>query len=124
MAAFASDGILDGTPLKIAECTQATACSAQPTSIAEIDTYALAQVALTPGDGNDFTIANGDTNGRKVTVAQKADVAITDNGTANHMALDDGVKFIVTTVTPKALTSGDTTTFPAWDSEIADPVAA
>jgi hypothetical protein len=85
--------------------------------------YALtAAAAMLPAD---FTQANGDVDGRKHAVAQKADVAIHTSGTADHVALvDDAQRRLldVTTCTPQALTAGGTVTFPTWDHEIGDPV--
>lgn len=83
--------------------------------------YALANVAMS---GGDFTNADGDTSGRKVTVAQKADISIHTTGDGNHVALlDDGEKELrlVTTCTSQTLTAGNTVTIPAYDYEIADP---
>jgi hypothetical protein len=78
---------------------------------------------MTAGAGNgDYTIADGDTNGRKLTVLQQTAMSITASGTANHIVLDDGTTLLyVTTATAQALTSGGTVTVPAWDIEIADP---
>jgi len=97
-----------------------TVCSQEPTTRTEaVTTYALADVAMASGD---FTIADGDTNGRKVTVGAKADVPVDTTGTGNHVALVDGTRLLyVTTCTAQALTSGNTVNFPAWDAEIADP---
>jgi len=97
-----------------------TACSAEPTTRTEaITTYALADVAMAPGD---FTVADGDTNGRKVTVAAKSAVPVDASGTATHIALCDGTRLLmVTTCTSQVLTSGNTVNFPAFDDEIADP---
>ena len=98
-------------------------CSAQPTTYAEaITTYKLADIAMTPN--TDFTKGNGDTNGRKVTVAAKAGVPIDANGTATHVALvksSGSVLLYVTTCTSQVLIAGGTVDFPAWDIEIADP---
>jgi len=99
------------------------ACSAQPTSRTEaVTTYALADVAMTVN--TDYTKANGDVSGRKVTVAAKSTVLIDVSGTATHVALVDGTRLLyVTTCTTQALTANGTNTvnFPAWDIEIADP---
>lgn len=97
-----------------------TACSAQPTTRDEaITTFKLADVAMASAD---FTIANGDVSGRKVTVAAKSDVPIDTTGTANHIALVDATRLLfVTTCTPISLTSGQNVNFPAWDDEIGDP---
>jgi hypothetical protein len=99
-----------------------TVCSGQPANEAGIAAVTLAAVALTPGAGNgDFTLANGDTNGRKLTTAQQTAISITASGDATHVVLDDGTNIYVTTCTTQTLTSGGTVTVPAWDIEIADP---
>mgnify|MGYP001052831926 CR=1 FL=1 len=69
----------------------------------------------------DYTKANGDTNGRKVTIASHSGTAITASGSATHIALlnTNGSALYQTTCTEQALTSG-TVDIPAWDIEIAD----
>ena len=110
MAKSVHDDVLDGALTVIRNgCDKMTACSAEPASFA---------------DGNDFTVANGDTSGRKLTVAAKSGVPVDAGGTANHVALLDTVNarlLYVTTATAQALTAGNTITFNAWDIEIADP---
>ena len=83
----------------------------------------LADVTMASGD---FTNANGDTNGRKTTVAAKSSVLIDTSGTATHVALLDVTNsklLYVTTCTSQALTANgsNTVNFPAWDIEVADP---
>ena len=107
------------------ECTRVVICSTQPTTYTEANaTYMLAQHTVTAGDGlGDFTIANGDTNGRKLTTLQQTGVAITNSGTAQHIALLDvvGTELLaVTTCTSQAVTSGNTATINAFDIEISD----
>lgn len=124
MAKACNDDVMDGALAVVAAANIQTACSAQPTTRTEaITTYALADIALTPGDGNgDFTIANGDSSGRKVTVAAQAGVDIDTSGTATHVALCDDTRLIyVTTCTSQALVDTGTADFPAYDIEIADP---
>ena len=126
MAKSINDTVLDGALDVIATGTEITVCSAQPTTYAEAHTtYMLATHVLTAGDGNgDFTIANGDSSGRKVTVTQQADITITNSGTATHVAITvtgTSTLLLVTTCTSQALTSGNTVTIPAFDDEIADP---
>lgn len=123
MAKAAPDSTLDALLAEIATGTRLVVCSAQPANFAGIAAVALADVALTAGlGGGDYTAANGDTNGRKVTVGAQADVPIDASGDATHVSLDDGTDLIyVTTCTTQALTSGGTVTVPAWDVEIADP---
>lgn len=114
--------VLDAALDEIATATRLVVCTGEPANFAGIAAVALADVTLTAGDGNDYTIANGDTSGRKVTVAQQADVPIDSTGTATHVSLDDATDLqYVTTCTSQALTSGGTVTVPAWDIEIADP---
>lgn len=124
MAKFANDSVMDAALAKIATGTILTVCSAQPTNRTEATaTYKLADVVLTAGDGNgDFTIANGDTSGRKVTVAQQDNIPVDSTGTATHVAICDGTNLLlVTTCTSQGLTAGNTVTVPAFDDEISDP---
>lgn len=124
MAKAAPDSTLDPVLTEIATASRLCVCSAEPANFAGIAAVLLASVAVTPGDGGgDFAIANGDTSGRKVTVAQQTGMSISSSGTGNHIVLDDGASLVfVTTCTAQALTSGGTVTVPAWDVEIADPV--
>jgi hypothetical protein len=97
-------------------------CTAEPTTRANALSIALADVAMTVN--TDYTKANGDTSGRKVTVAAKSSVLIDTSGTGTHIALCDGTNVLyVTTCTSQALTANgrNTVNFPAWDIEIADP---
>ena len=122
MAKFASDAVLDGTLEIINDCTLMTVCNAQPTTYAEAaTTFKLADVVMA---GGDFTISDGDTNGRKVRVAAKSAVPIDTTWTATHLALavsGSSTLHFVTTCTSQALTAGGTVDIPAWDIEGADP---
>jgi hypothetical protein len=121
MAKIVHDSVLDGA-LNILKngATLMVVCSTQPTTRAEaVTTYALADVAMSP---TDFTVANGDTSGRKVTVSAKSAVPVDATGNAQHIALVDGTNLLyVTTCTPQTLTAGNTVDIPVWDIEIADP---
>lgn len=121
MAKTVHDDVLDGAFDVLDQADLMTVCSAQPTTRTEaVTTYKLADIAMTPN--TDYTKANGDTNGRKVTVAAKSGVTIDTNGTALFVALVDGTRLLyVTTCTSQALTAAGTVDFPAWDIEIADP---
>lgn len=126
MAKAVHDDVLDAALAYIATADTITVCSTQPTTYTEaITTYKLADGAVTPGNGNgDFTISNGDTNGRKVRISQQDDLAIDSSGTALHIALSvsgSSKLLYVTTCTSQVLTSGGTVTIPLWDIEIADP---
>ena len=123
MAKTVHDDVLDGAFDVLDQANLMIACSAQPTSRTEaVTTYALADVAMTVN--TDYTKANGDVSGRKVTVAAKSTVLIDTSGTATHVALVDGTRLLyVTTCTSQALTANgsNTVNFPAWDIEIAGP---
>jgi hypothetical protein len=123
MSKAMNDSFADAAFDWLDQCDLIIACSAQPTTYAEAtSTYALADAAMTPD--TDFTKADGDTSGRKVTMAAKSSIAVDATGTATHIALcrsgDSSLRY-VTTCTSQALTSGNTVNFPAWDVEIADP---
>lgn len=121
MAKWANDLMMDASLDYVAGSVRMVACSAQPANYAGIAAVALADVTLA---GGDFAKANGDTSGRKVTVAAKSSVQIDVSGAATHIALDDGTTLrYVTTCTSLALTAGagNTVNFPAWDIEVADP---
>jgi len=123
MAKSISDAVLDAAIDKLATAVRQVVCSGEPANFAGIAAVALADVVLTAGVGNgDFTKANGDVSGRKLTVAQQAAVPIDTSGTATHIAYDDGAALLgVTTCTSQALTAGGTVTVPAHDAEWADP---
>lgn len=121
MAKSVHNDVLDGAWDVLDQADIMTVCNAEPTTRTEaITTFKLADVAMTPN--TDFTKADGDTSGRKVTVAAKSAVPVDTTGTATHVALCDATRLLyVTTCTSQALTSGNTVNFPAWDAEIADP---
>lgn len=125
MAKAANDLVMDAALDFIATATRLTVCTSQPTSFAEGNaTFALADVTI---DGSDFTKANGDTSGRKVTISAQSGVLIDTSGTALYVALlrvSDSTLIYVTTCTSQALTANgsNTVNVPAWDIEIADPV--
>lgn len=120
MAKWSNDSVLDALLDKVATGTILTVCTQQPTTRAEaVTTYKLADVTV---DSGDYTKANGDTSGRKLTVAEQANVPVDTTGTATHIAISDGTNLLyVTTCTSQALTAGNTVTVPTWDVEIADP---
>lgn len=123
MAKIASDRMIDGA-LNIIKnnCTRITACSAQPTTYTEGNsTYALADVTVS---SSDFTAANGDSSGRKLTVAAKTGVPVDTTGTVTHVACLDvsGTALdYVTTTASQAVGAGGTVDFGSWKIEIADP---
>jgi len=101
-------------------------CSAEPTTYTEASaTYALADHAMTEGDGNgDYTIADGDAGGRKLTVAQQASIEVDATGTATHVAICDSVAekvLEVTTCTSQAVTNGNFVTINSHKYTLGDP---
>lgn len=125
MAKATPDAVLDVFLDNIADnCDVLHVCTTEPANYAGIAALELANVTLTVGDGNgDYTIANGDTSGRKLTISQQADIDIDTSGTAQHIVLSNGTDtmYYVTTCTSQALVDTGTVTVPAWDIEIADP---
>ncbi len=127
MAKFAPDVTLEGLLAQAALADEMYVCSGQPANYAGIAAVTLAgPITLTPGNGGgDFTYADGDTSGRKVTVAAQNGASVTASGTATHIVLATGgatdLLRYVTTCTSQALTSGNTVNVPAWDIEVADP---
>jgi len=121
MAKSVHDDVLDGAFDILDQADIMTACAGQPTTRTEaVTTFKLADVAMVPN--TDYTKANGDTSGRKVTMAAKSAVPVDTSGTADHVALCDATRLLlVTTCTSQVLTAGNTVNFPAWKDEIADP---
>jgi hypothetical protein len=122
MAKKVEDYFLDAYLNKLDDCTTLHVTSAEPANHAGIAAVSLASVAMTAGAGNsDYTIANGDVSGRKLTVVQQSSISITGSGTATHVVLTDATNIWCTTCTSQALTAGGTVTVNAFDVEIADP---
>lgn len=122
MAKQAPDITIDSMFDFVDQCNIVHVCSAEPANFAGIAAVSLASVAMVPD--TDFTKANGNVSGRKVTMAAKNTVSVAVTGTATHIALartTDSTLRYVTTCTSQALTSGNTVNIPAWEIEVADP---
>lgn len=122
MAKFASTGFYDGA-YNVFKAAAGTVnyrlCSAQPTTIAECASLALASTTL--NKATEITLAVGDVSGRKMTIAAKLAIAVSVAGTGNHVAIDNGTDFFVTTATSQAVSSGGTVDIATWKDEIASP---
>lgn len=124
MAKFANDLVMDAAfDFVIAQAERLVVAAGDASGVyANLAAISLADVAI---DSGDFTKANGDTSGRKVTIAQQSSIPIDSSGTANHVHVvrDSATSRILltTTCTSQALTAGGTVTVPAWDEEIGDP---
>lgn len=71
-----------------------------------------------------FTKADGDVSGRKLTVDEFIDVAVTQTGDAQAIVIIDSgntaVLYVVTT-SIESVTASGTVTLPAWSFEFRDP---
>lgn len=96
-------------------------CTDQPANYAGIAAVSCGSVALGSGD---YTIADGDTSGRKITVAGKT-VTITADGDVDHIVIADTVNEAIkgiTTCTETAVTTSELKPVEAFDLwEIGDP---
>lgn len=72
-----------------------------------------------------LTIADGGVDGRKCTISAEAGVTIAISGTADHVALTDGVDtlWLVTPGDGQALVAGGTVDIPAFVITVRDPTA-
>lgn len=126
MTKSVNDEVLDQALDHLAtQADRMSVTNATPTTYTEaVSTFKL---AVTNVSGADFTgPANGDTSGRKITIGQKTNVAVSTTGSANSVALVDtsgaGKLLYVTEVSAtQQLVSGNTMTFNSWKIEIADP---
>lgn len=122
MAKFASNFVLDGSLQVVSQATRLVALAGQPASYALANAGALAEAVLT---GADFSISDGSVSGRKVAVAAKLGLPVLAAGTADHVALLDGVNerlLYVTTCPAQVLPAGGTVNIAGWDVEIGDPL--
>lgn len=123
MAKALDNSVYDAALAKLATAINVTLCSAQPADYAGIAAVTLAAGTQTAGLGNgSYTAANGDTSGRKVTIAALNGLAVTATGTATHVAYDDGTTLLgVTTCSSTAVTSGGTVSIGSNKLEIQAP---
>lgn len=131
MPKFLHNDIFDnGLSEFAAQCDEMTICTSDvettgvPNYIKCSSTSALIDtpIALT---GGSFAITDGDASGRKVTIAEQADVTIDTTGTAEHICLLDSVnsKVLAITTTPsEGVTATNQVSVPAFDIELLDPV--
>ena len=105
MAALMPDTVADTLLDQIALSTTVTACVTQPANFAGIaGATPLGSYTIVAGAGGaDWTIANGDTSGRKLSLGAQSGNNGTATGAANFLAFDDGATLLFTTAA-----SGDT----------------
>ena len=113
----------------VSNSTKMTVCTSQPTTYAQATSlvggggYKLAEIAIGSGDFSAF--AEGLVDGRRTSVAQKADLDVLASGTSGHIVLvqDSPQRILhITTCPPQTLTSGNKVTVPTWDIEFGDPI--
>jgi len=120
--------VLDGA-LKVikSNANLITVCTAEPTTRSlAINVvggspagYRLASIATSTAD---YTIADGSSGGRKVTVGAQNSVSVDATGSAEHVAIVDATRLLlVTTCTKQALTLGNKVNIPAFNDTIGDP---
>ena len=121
MAKWQNDTGLDAALSWFAGSTILHVCTSQPAHYAAIAAASVGSVVL---DSGDFAHADGDTSGRKLTIAAQSIPAASANGTANHVVLastGDSTLRYVTTIPSQAITSGNPINVGSWKIEIADP---
>lgn len=103
-------------------------CDGEPAGYSDATTLSSNgghKLADTAVSSSDFTISDGDTDGRKVTVDAKSSVTVDESGTADHYALVDDTNsdmLLVTTINnSQSVTSGNDFDTTAFDDEIGDP---
>jgi hypothetical protein len=124
MAATAPDTTIDPALARVALSTAVHACSSAPANHAGIAAVTLGNYTLTAGTGGgDWTIANGDTSGRKLTLGAQSGNNGTGTGVANFLAFTDGTTLhFVADADGETINSGSPWTIGALDVwEIADP---
>jgi hypothetical protein len=120
MGKYVNDSVMDAGLANVSgNANQIHVCATQPTTRTEaVTTNQLASGTIS---GVDFTLANGDTSGRKHTIAAQTGLTIDNSGTGDHVAITSAsALLIVTTCTGQVLTAGGTVDTAAFDHEIAD----
>jgi len=118
------NSVFDAALNKIATGNRVSYCSAEPSTVGDLSSLTLVSNALTPGDGNgDWVIADGDVSGRKLMLAEQADMTPSADGTVTYMVIDDGTDILATNpIVPQQVLTSQTWTAPAVKVlEIEDP---
>jgi hypothetical protein len=128
MAKFALDLIMDAAlDFLISNADTLAVCAGEPADYSSATTLASGggnQVGSTSVASGDFTKADGDTSGRKVTVAGQSGVSVDADGTADHVAILDDTNsrlLLITTMPSQGVSSGGTMSTDPFDEEIEDP---
>lgn len=105
--------------------TKITVCNGQPTTYTQATTTSGNMLAetTTPISSTEYTLANGDTSGRKLTTPAKNGLTVQRSANANHIAVvssSDASILYITTVTSQSLTTGNQVNVAGFDFEILD----
>lgn len=119
MARYADAFFMDGLLERLEATTTLTVCAGQPATYADIASNALASTSIGTAD---WTLSD-DGDGRRIDLDQQADLSIDSSGEADHVVVDDGTNFYVTTCTAQQLTSGGTVTVGTWGVSVGAPAA-
>lgn len=128
MGKVSADIYTDNGPQYLKDnCVKMVICEGEPADYTDANTakgsggHKIGEHTMVTGD---FTVTNGDTNGRKVVIAAQNDINIDVAGDADHVALLSGsVMLMVTTISPAktGLAVNDKVNVPEFDDEFADP---
>lgn len=117
--------VYDAALAELATATAVHICSSEPADHAGIAAVSLGSYTLSAGDGNgDWTIGDGDTSGRKLTLGAQSGNNATDDGDADFLAFTDGATLLcVIDGDGETVNSGSPFTIAATDVvELRDPV--
>ncbi len=120
---FVADAVLDAALDEIINnAVRLAVCSSAPAAYANIAAATLASFTI---DSSDFTKANGDTSGRKVTVSAQSGATASGTGNATHLVLHDNssVMYAINACTSQSVTTGNTVNTAAYDIEFRDAAA-
>lgn len=122
MARFQNDSMLDAAlDWLIAQSTARWAISGDAASYASAASLKLASATIASAQ---FTKADGDVSGRKVTCAVVSGVSVATQGSATHYALvNASVLTYLVPASTKLLPAGSEVTFGAFDIELEDSAA-
>lgn len=112
------DSVPDAGLDVIATCTTVHICSGDPADRAAAITNSLGNYTLTAGaGGGDYTIANGDTSGRKLSLASQSGNNATASGTAATVCYIDATNLIMKNdlSATQAVTSGNPLNITGYD---------
>lgn len=127
MARFIHDNVIDAALNYIKNnADQISICSDTPTTYGTATTAGANRLAIkTELTSSDYTGPSDKVGGgRELAVAQHTAIAISDSGTATHIALTkSGTSELVfvTTCTSQVLSAGSTVTAPSWKIGFSDP---